>query len=229
MPVRPVIPGSLFDFLIDLERNNHREWFHDHKPRYETDFRGPAFEFIEAMEPALHRISPHFLADTRKVGGSLFRIHRDVRFSRDKKPYKTHCGIQFRHERGKDVHCPGYYLHLAPEGCFLGVGIWHPEKDVLAAIRTRLDTNPAAWKKAAKGKRFTDVFSLAGDSLKRAPKGWPVDHPQIEDLRRKDFIAVTNFDPEQVIEPDFHQELVRLMKVGTPLMRWLCEAVGVPF
>ncbi len=229
MSAKPMIPGSLFDFLMDLERNNSRDWFQRNKQRHEDDLRGPALAFIEGFAPHLKKISPHFLADARKVGGSLFRIHRDTRFSHDKRPYKTHTGIQFRHERGKDVHCPGYYLHLSPTECFVGIGIWHPEKDALAAIRSHIDRDPQGWKKAAKGKRFTDVYRLSGDSLKRAPKGWPVDHPQIEDLRRKDFIAVRELDPMDVVAPGFAGELAKMFKAGTPFMRWLCEATGVPF
>lgn len=229
MPAKPVISGSIFDFMFDLERNNSRDWFQKNKERYEAEFRGPALDFVAAMQPLLDKVSPRFRADARKVGGSLFRIHRDTRFSKDKTPYKTHCGIQFRHERGKDVHCPGYYLHLAAEGCFLGAGIWHPEKDTLAAIRTRLDADPAGWKKAAGGRAFRSRWRLAGDALKRAPKGWPVDHPLIEDLRRKDFIAVTDLEAEKVVAADFHRELSRRMAESAPLLRWLCDAVGVPF
>ncbi len=229
MPAKPLIPGSLFDFLMDLERHNHRTWFQQNKDRYESELREPALAFIEGFAPALHKISPHFRADARKVGGSLFRINRDVRFSHDKRPYKTHTGIQFRHEQGKDVHCPGYYVHLAPQECFLGVGIWHPEKDTLAKIRAGIDRDPAGWKKASRGKRFADTFSLAGESLKKAPKGWSVDHPLIEDLRRKDFIAVAPLEPEAVIDPGFAADLAKRMTSATPLMRWLCEAIGVPF
>jgi uncharacterized protein (TIGR02453 family) len=229
MPAKPVIPGSLFDFLMDLERHNHRTWFQENKDRHESELRGPALSFIEGFAPLLAKISPHFRADARKVGGSLFRIHRDVRFSKDKRPYKTHTGIQFRHEQGKDAHCPGYYVHLSPQECFLGVGIWHPEKDTLAAIRAGIDRDPAGWKKASRGKRFMDMYSLAGDSLKKAPKGWSVDHPLIEDLRRKDFIAVAPLEPEAVIDPGFAADLSKRMKVATPLMKWLCDALGVPF
>lgn len=229
MPAKPVIAGSIFDFLFDLERNNTREWFQANKDRYEAEYRGPALEFVAAMQPLLDRVSPRFRAEARKVGGSLFRIHRDTRFSHDKTPYKTHCGIQFRHERGQDAHCPGFYLHLAAEGCFLAAGIWHPEKDTLADIRNALDRDPAGWRQAVGGRAFTARWRLAGDSLKRAPKGWPVDHPLIEDLRRKDFIAVTDLEAERIVAPDFHRELDKRMAESGPLLRWLCGAVGVPF
>jgi len=229
MPARPIVAGSIFDFLMDLERNNTRAWFQENKERYEAEYRGPALEFIAAMQPLLDEVSPRFRAEARKVGGSLFRIHRDTRFSKDKTPYKTHCGIQFRHERGRDAHCPGYYLHLDPAGCFLGAGIWHPDKDTLQAIRARLDADPQGWKRATGGRAFKTRWRLAGDSLKRAPKGWPVDHPLIEDLRRKDFIAVTDLAPEDVVEPTFARDLAKRLRESAPLLEWLCGAVGVPF
>ncbi|MCB1151448.1 DUF2461 domain-containing protein [bacterium] len=229
MAAKPVIAGSIFDFLIDLERKNTRDWFQANKDRYEAEYRGPALAFVAEMQPLLDAVSPRFRAEPQKVGGSLFRIHRDTRFSNDKTPYKTHCGIQFRHERGKDVHCPGYYLHLDPTGCFLGAGIWHPEKDALQAIRTHLDRDAAGWKKAVGGRAFASRWRLAGDSLKRAPKGWPADHPLIDDLRRKDFIAVTDLEPEAVVDPSFHRTLGKLLQESGPLLRWLCDAVGVPF
>lgn len=229
MAAKPVIAGSVFDFLIDVERNNTRDWFQRHKDRYEAEYLGPVLEFIGAMQPLLDTVSPRFRAEPQKVGGSLFRIHRDTRFSKDKTPYKTHCGIQFRHERGKDVHCPGYYLHLDPQGCFLAAGAWRPDKDALQAIRTSLDRDPAAWKKAVGGRAFTARWRLAGDTLKRAPKGWPADHPHIEDIRRKDFTAVTDLEPEAVVDPGFHRMLATRLRESAPLMEWLCGAVGVPF
>ncbi len=102
------IGPELLTFLKQLAKNNNREWFQKNKDSYEHDVREPLLKFIEAFGPRLHKISPHFVANPSKVGGSLFRIHRDTRFSRDKSPYKTHVGVQFRHERAKDVHAPGF-------------------------------------------------------------------------------------------------------------------------
>jgi uncharacterized protein (TIGR02453 family) len=116
---------SLFTFLRELAENNNREWFQDNKSRYEQHVKDPALRLIADFGPRLKKISPHFRADPRAVGGSLFRIHRDTRFSKDKSPYKTHTGIQFRHELGKDAYAPGFYLHLEPGQVFCGVGSWH--------------------------------------------------------------------------------------------------------
>ena len=103
------IGPEILTFLEQLKRN---------KDRYETEVREPLLKFIDAFGPRLAKISPQFVANPSKVGGSLFRIHRDTRFARDKSPYKTHVGVQFRHERAKDVHAPGFYLHIQPDGVF---------------------------------------------------------------------------------------------------------------
>ena len=225
----PTIPPSIFDFLVDLQLNNPRPWFDANRERYESDYRQPALAFIEAMAPRLRSVSRHFVADPRKVGGSLFRIHRDVRFSRDKRPYKTHCGIHFRHEQGKDAHCPGFYLHIGPMECFFGLGIWHPDREVLEEIRRQIDAAPERWRRAKEGQAFRAIFRLGGESLKRAPRGWSVDHPLIEDLRRKDFIAVADLDAGQVLDAHFADRLVTMMKAGAPFMRWLCRTLDLPY
>ncbi len=111
----PDITPKTFRFLTDLAKNNNREWFAENKDRFEGDLREPLLGFIEDFSEHLEKLSPHFEANARKVGGSLFRIFRDVRFSKDKSPYKTNAGVHFRHERAKDVHAPGYYLHLDPK------------------------------------------------------------------------------------------------------------------
>ena len=123
----PYISPKLFRFLSDLEENNNRDWFEENRDRFEGDLREPLLGFIEDFSEHLEKISPHFVADPRKSGGSLFRIFRDVRFSKDKTAYKTNAGIHFRHERAKDAYAPGFYLHLDPKESFVGVGIWHPD------------------------------------------------------------------------------------------------------
>ena len=109
---------TLLAFLRDLKANNNRDWFNAHKPDYEQLVREPALGFISAMGPPLAKFAPMFVAVPRKSGGSLMRVYRDTRFSRDKTPYKTNVGIQFRHEYGKDVHAPGYYFHIDPDQVF---------------------------------------------------------------------------------------------------------------
>src|SRR5438270_14082518 len=133
---------ATFDFLKDLAKHNDRAWFNANKERYEQDVRDPFLEFIANASVPLRKISSSLVADPRPVGGSMFRIYRDVRFSKDKSPYKTHAAAHFQ-SGGKGVHGPGYYLHLEPGECFVGGGMWNPEPKVLDEIRTRIADQPA--------------------------------------------------------------------------------------
>jgi uncharacterized protein (TIGR02453 family) len=225
----PGFPEDLVKFLRELSRHNNRTWFEANRDRYETSVRSPALEFIAAMAGPLKKISPNFLAVPKKVGGSLMRIHRDVRFSKDKKPYKTNVGIQFRHAAGKDVHAPGFYFHVDPHEVFIGVGIWHPDSDALLRIREAIDENPAAWKKAKGNKTFVEKFTLGGESLKRPPQGFGADHPLIEDLKRKDFIAGAALEHDDLLEPTIVDQVAEDFRRAKPLMSFLCKAVGVRF
>ena len=220
---------DLFVFLRALRRNNDRDWFHANKSRHEQHIKRPALAFIDSFSPFLDSISPAFLAEPKAAGGSLFRIHRDVRFSKDKSPYKTSVGIQFRHRAGKDAHAPGFYLHLEPKGCFAGVGIWHPETKIANRIRDAIGEDPAEWKKAAYGRGFTRRFSLSGDSLKRVPSRFAADHEYGDDLRRKDFIAVAPEEDSAVTRKGFMAAFAKDCRSAAPFMAFLCDAVGVSY
>ncbi len=220
---------KLFAFLRDLEANNDRDWFKANQDAYEAHIREPALDFINDFAKPLARISPHFVADSRTVGGSLFRIQRDTRFSKDKTPYKTNTGMHFRHERAKDVHAPGFYLHLQPGQCYMGVGLWRPETKAAYQIRHAIDDDPDGWRKASRTKRFTDVFELGGDTLARPPKGFDADHPLIEDLKRKDFIASTRVKQSTVTSDHFMEDFTDYCRRSVPFTRFLCGAVGLEF
>jgi uncharacterized protein (TIGR02453 family) len=220
---------ALFSFLRDLEANNDREWFAANKQRYERSVREPGLRFIQDFAPHLAGISSHFVADARPSGGSMFRIYRDVRFSKDKSPYKTNVGFQFRHEAGRDAHAPGFYLHLEPGAVFAAAGLWHPDAPTARAIREAIVDNTARWKKVTGSKRFTDAYQLTGDSLKRPPAGMDPDHPFIEDLKRKDFIATRPLTQKAVSADGFIREYAKVCAAAVPLMQFLCEAIGVPF
>ena len=157
------------------------------------------------------------------------RPYRDMRFSKDKTPYKTNVGIQFRHELGRDVHAPGYYFHIDPENVFVGVGIWHPDSKTLAAIRDFIVDNPANWKRTRDNNSFRSHYTLDGDSLKRPPRGYDKDHPLIDDLKRKDFIAVKTLTHDDVYRSDVVQKTVAEFKAAGSFMRFLCTATGTPF
>jgi uncharacterized protein (TIGR02453 family) len=222
-------PKQTLPFLQQLSRNNQREWFNEHKQDYEAHVREPALAFIEEMAPKLNGLSSHIHAIAKKSGGSLMRVYRDTRFAKDKTPYKTNIGIQFRHQLGKDVHAPGFYLHIENSGCFIGAGIWRPEAKTLAKIRNFITDNPAAWRSLKDHLPFSSQFELAGDSLKRAPKGFAVDHPLIEDLKRKDFIALKSFDCAQINRPEFTEFVMDGFHATDPFMRYLCAAVEVNY
>ena len=224
-----MFPQETISFLQELAGNNTREWFNANKERYEKQVRTPALDFIATMEPAIKRISPYIDSSARKVGGSLMRVHRDTRFGKDKTPYKTNIGIQFRHVRGKDVHAPGFYLHIEPGDVFIGAGIWRPDSNHLHAIRLLIDEHPKEWKALKKKVLAKGDFKLSGESLKRAPKGFTPDHPDIEDLNRKDFIAIKNLPPESIHEKDFHKLIARQLKSTAPLMKFLCDANDLMF
>ncbi|HIE21567.1 MAG TPA: DUF2461 domain-containing protein [Acidimicrobiia bacterium] len=231
MPKRHFSP-SVFAFLRELEENNDRAWWDVNKDRYLEVIREPARDFIVDFAPRLEKISPHFVADTHTVGGSLMRPYRDTRFSKDRTPYKTNVGIQFRHEMGKDVHAPGFYLHLEPGACFTGVGMWRPEAAVARQVREAIYESPDDWRRATKTKRFTEVWEMErgeGYTLKRVPRELDPDHPYPDDLRLKSFIATTSLTQREITSSGFDSELARKFVAAANFTRFLCDATGIPF
>lgn len=222
----PFFTDALFSFLSDLAAHNTREWFKENRARYEADLKEPAQRFILAMGERLADVSPSLRADPRPVGGSLFRIHRDMRFSKDKTPYKTHAGIHFRHSAAKDAHAPGLYVHLEPSGSFLGLGIWRPASAPLRAIREALVEEPDRWSDAVAA-LAAGGLELSGDSLTRMPRGFDAGHPLADDLRRKDFIAVAPLNRAEVTSAGLPDGLVRRATAGRPLLHFVCDALGV--
>ncbi len=223
------ITSALFDFLRALKANNERPWFEENKARYRAEVQDPMLDFIQAFAEPLAGISPHFRADPRRNGGSLFRIYRDTRFAKDKTPYKTNVGAHFRHEAGKDAHAPGFYLHLEPGTCFAGCGVWHPDGATLARIRDHIVARSEEWRRITTSGDFCRTFRLAGEALKRPPRGYDPDHPLIEDLKRKDFVAITDFPEDEATHPDFLDRFAGIARAGADLTAFLCKAVGVPF
>jgi uncharacterized protein (TIGR02453 family) len=216
-------------YLKELAANNDRLWFTANKARYEQLVLEPALRFIEAMGPLLDGISSHFLAIPTRTRGSLMRVYRDTRFSEDKTPYKTNIGIQFRHERAKDVHAPGFYVHIEAEEVFLAAGAWHPDRDALSKIRDRIVAFPAKWEEVRDSSEFQGAFQRTGDRLKRPPKGYDPADPCIEDLKWKDFIAVQSVAPEEIVQRDFPIFCAGAFTKARDYVAFLCEALGVPF
>jgi uncharacterized protein (TIGR02453 family) len=222
MPQDSYFSKNLFHFLKELKRNNNRDWFLANKERYERDVRGPALKFISDFAPHLRKINSHFVADPKPHGGSLFRIYRDIRFSEDKSPYKTHIGMNFPHNRLTEVHAPGFYLHLEPDGCFAAAGIWHPDSQTLNLIRSAILNRSGDWQKIRK-----TGLKLSGDSLVRPPKGYSPDHPYIEELKMKDFVYSLRFTNQQVCGNSFLPDFANACKKMAPLVAFLTKAVGL--
>ena len=216
-------------FLEELAANNNREWFKEHKARYEEQVLDVALRCIQSMHDPLHDIAPRFVAQATRVGGSLMRVYRDTRFSKNKLPYKTNIGIQFRHEMAKDVHSPGYYVHIAPGDVFVGVGMWRPDSGSLRAIRERIVAKPAEWQRASRDKAFRRNFELGGESLTRPPRGFDKDHEFIEDIKRKSFLGVRNLSADAPLKSGFQKTVESSFSTAEPFMRFLCKSAGVPF
>ena len=229
MPGTKHFDRELFNFLKELKQNNTREWFQANKERYKSVVQEPLLRFISDIADPLHAISPEFVADPRPSGGSMFRIYRDVRFSKDKSPYKTHAAAQFRHRAGRDAHAPGFYLHLEPGNVFVGAGSWHPGGEALQDIRTAIAENPKRWQSILSNADFSKHHALVGESLKRPPRGFDAGHPMIEDLRRKDFISVENFSQTKACSAGFIDTVAESFRVAAPLVKFLTEAVGQKF
>lgn len=221
---------ELFGFLRELADNNDREWFQDNKARYREVVQEPLLAFIAAFAAPLAEISPAFVADPRPTGGSMFRIYRDTRFSKDKRPYKTHAAAQFRHREGKDVHAPGFYLHLEPGEVFCGAGMWRPDGPTLQRVRDAIVDDPDGWRGAvAAVEGASPAVRRGGDSLKRAPRGYDADHPLVEDLKRKDHVTFCQLSEADVLADDVVDRVAAAFRPTAPYVRFLCEALDLEF
>jgi uncharacterized protein (TIGR02453 family) len=226
MPRSPISP-AVFRFLNELADNNDREWFNAHKQRYIEEVRDPLLQFVADFAPRLQKLSKNMVADPRPAGGSLFRIYRDTRFSQDKRPYKTHAGLTFRHQDGRDVHGPVFYLHLEPGSVFMAGGMWQPDADSLGRIRDAIVAHPGRWKRVLAKVELDEGHE--GNRLKRAPRGFDPEHPFVEDLKRKSFTASTRFAQKEATAPDFPARFASACREKTPLMQFLTQAVGLPW
>lgn len=221
--------AATFDFLRQLTANNRKDWFDANKTTYEQQVKAPALAFIAAAGPRLTRISQEIVADPRPVGGSLMRVYRDIRFSKDKTPYKTNVGISFGHRQARDTAAPGYYLHLGLDrqwGNFSGGGIHMADTTTLRAIRDAIVEDSAAWKKAAHNTKVASTHTFGDDALKRVPPGYPAEHPFADDLRRKGFFAHVRYTQAEVTAHDFLDRFIENCRMEAPMLAFLANAVG---
>lgn len=219
-----------FQFLRELAAHNERAWFEPRKAEFQRLCRDPALVLVEALRAPLAAISPHFEADSRPVGGSLFRIYRDVRFSKDKSPYKPWLGLRLRHQAEKQrFEAPLFYVHLGPEGCFAGGGLWHPSSPVLGRVRAFMVDNPASLQAVLEDAEFRTRFRRGGDSTVRMPRGFDPAHPLAEELRRKDFVAMADFSEADACGPALVDVIVQRLRGAAPLVDYLCAGLDLPF
>ena len=218
-----MITQSTFDFLSELKQNNTREWYLANKDRYKKAFGN--FEDLVAM--LLHIIVGF---DKSVVGTEpkdcLFRIYRDIRFSKDKTPFKTWFGAAMK-QGGRKQGGSGYYIHVSTQQVYLAGGIWHPDMDTLASIRDFIVAWPNKFEKVVLDKSFLKTFDgLAGDQLKTAPRGFPKDHPQIQWLRHKDHIVSHQVEPKEILSEKFIKKAGKIYEKMLPLNQFIKEAIS---
>ena len=234
--------AKTFRFQRALAKNNNREWFTAHKVEYEEHLKQPFLRLITDLQAPLAKISTHFRADPKPVGGSLFRIYRDTRFANDKTPYKAWAGARFFHERtkianpdatlqrpGTAIEAPSFYLHIQPGNCFIGGGLWHPETATQRRIRDFIVENPESWKKATRAPAFRRKFDMHEESLSRPPRGYPADHELIDDLKRKNYVAMASLDDATVTGPRLLKAVGDGLRGCAPLIDYLCAALDLEF
>jgi uncharacterized protein (TIGR02453 family) len=218
---------ELFKFLKELRAHNERVWFERNKARFERAVRDPFLHLIVALGAPLRKINPAIVADPRPVGGSMMRIYRDIRFSRDKSPYKVAVAAHFAHQLGKKAPAPSYYLRFEPGNSAIGAGMWHPPPTAVKQIRDAIVADPRRWRLVTSDREFGSSCGMRGESLKRPPAGYAPEHPLIEDLKRKDFITSASLSDEQVCAPDLLATIVGNFRATAPFMAFLGKAVGV--
>ncbi|HTO74091.1 MAG TPA: TIGR02453 family protein [Gemmatimonadales bacterium] len=223
-------PAAL-TFLRQLKRNNNKGWFESHRPVYEQELREPFRALIEEVDVRLARIAPEIVGDPRR---SMFRIHRDIRFSKDKSPYKTNAGVWFFHrDAGRGVGGDaeeggaGFYFHLEPGRYFLAGGLWLPARPSLHKIRERLAEDLKSFKRVVTNSGFRRSYRLDTEHLlTRLPRGFAPGHPAEEWLRFQSFTASKELTEKQVLSPSLPRTLAEQFKRLAPLVRWLNETVG---
>jgi uncharacterized protein (TIGR02453 family) len=214
----------IFTFLKSIKKNNNREWFEKNKPKYitaKTHFE----DFLEALHAELVKFDESLAGlNPRKQG---FRIYRDVRFSKDKRPYKINMGAGFS-EHGKMDQEPGYYIHIEPGNCFIAGGFYMPDAEKLSKIRQEIDYNAHDFLKIINDKKFKKSFPVLDDfdKLKTAPKGYPKDHPNIELLKHKSYVVTHQFNDKEVLEKNFIKNAAGIAKLIKSLNDFLKQAVA---
>lgn len=219
-----MISKSTFQFLKDIRTNNNREWFAENKPRYQE-----AYTEIKALGNALlDKMSLHDELEEVKI----YRVYRDVRFSKNKLPYKT--ALSGYLKRATKLRRGGYYFHIEPGNSFVGGGFWNPNPADLKRIRQEIAANPQELRSILANKQFKQVFGeLKGEGVKTAPRGYTIDHPAIELLRKKQFLVYHPFTDKEVLAKNFVDKLDYHFQAMRPFFDYMSEVLttdanGVP-
>lgn len=217
-------PRKGLDFLRSLKKNNNRPWFQRHKGDYEEYVRFPMQCLIAAIAERMTGIAPEIAFHPRR---SIFRIHRDVRFSKDKAPYKTNIAASFEVKGGEGpTETPGLYVGIEPEGIFAGGGLYMPSGPQLKAIRRAAADRPEDLLAVVNNRRFRRAFGgIQGEALQRAPLGYPPDHPMIRYLRQKQWYVGREWESDACLSPRFAGQVAGVFRDTMPLIRWLTLAL----
>ncbi|WMJ72188.1 DUF2461 domain-containing protein [Cytophagaceae bacterium ABcell3] len=213
---------DILHFLEELKENNHREWFHGQKERY-TGCRDMFMQFIASLIAGIGDFDPMVALQSPK--DCVFRINRDIRFSKDKTPYKLHFGAFISYE-GRKSTGPGYYVHIQPGKTYFGAGVYAPEPAKLAEIRNTLDENGQALLDIINAKSFKD-FELEAVKLKRMPKAYHDTHPFADLLKYKSFFAGKQFSDEEVVSENFHATLIDTAKRLLPFNNFFYQGLNI--
>ena len=215
----PGFPPEGIDFLRDLKLNNDREWFNPRKALFDDKVRQPMVQLVTAIHREMARFAPDYVGDAAKC---IYRIYRDTRFSKNKIPYKTYTSALFWRNGSSKDDMASFYLGISPEGIDIGGGIYSPEPDVLRAVRHHIAADAAGFRAIFETRKVKKLFGeLHGESLSRVPRGFDPDHPEIELLKRKQFLLWTKLDPALATTPKLFTELVSRMEAAAPFIAFL--------
>ena len=220
MQSKGTITQETFNFFKQIEENNNKPWFENNRPLYEAA-KANFLEFMEVLLPKIRTIDQIVEKDLKKYAS---RIHRDIRFSKNKSPYKNN--ISSLIERELDYKkCP-FYIHIQPNGSFMGAGVYQPDPALLKRVRQEIDYNSSELHKIIGKPSFKATFGkITGDSLVRPPKGYEEDNPNIELLKLKFYIVRKDFSDEEVMSPDFVDNLAELYREAIPFFEFLDNAI----
>jgi uncharacterized protein (TIGR02453 family) len=217
----PRFTAGTLSFLRRLKRNNRREWFNARRDEYEREVRQPMTRIIERLAIDFRSFAPELMASPK---ASMYRIYRDTRFSDDKTPYKTHAAASFRHRDLPKHEGAGLYIHVAPDGVWVGGGMWAPQTPQLHAVREHIAANSRRLRAIVLAPAFKRaVGALDGERLQRVPRGFPKDHEAAEYLKYRQFLAGAEFPASFATSPRFYRGVVGVFRHIAPLVRFLNE------